>query len=266
MLRVNLKQREADKVLLDDAASYASLSPDGTKVLFVREGERWWRKGYRGERAGQIWLLDLPTGQTKELLHEGTECLWPMWMPDASGFYFTKGQPKGFELWSYKFPKKEGKAAKQKRVAGFDEDSIVRPCISRDGSTIVFRHLFDLYSWKTDSEDPPRKLSVTINSDVGLREDKVTSTLTRADDVPSRTMVWRLHLPPVVTCGLWIQNSVSRFKSRLQMVMKRDLSLPATVNPFTSPEPSMDKSICGKFAAKKKTSSGGNKKRFRKRG
>ncbi len=76
MLKVNLKQREADKVLLDDSASQPSLSPDGSKILFVREGERWWRKGYRGERAGQIWQLDLASGQTTELLHEGVECLW----------------------------------------------------------------------------------------------------------------------------------------------------------------------------------------------
>ncbi len=121
--------------------------------------------------------------ETKELLHEGTECLWPMWMSDASGFFFTKGQAKGFELWSYKFAKKEGRPAKQKRVAGFDEDSIVKPCISRDGSTIVFRHLFELYSWKTGSDEAPRKISVTISSDVGLREDRYISNLSRADDV-----------------------------------------------------------------------------------
>ncbi len=59
LLRINLKQRAAEKVLLDDAASFAALSPDGKKILFVREGERWWRKGYRGERAGKYgcWML-----------------------------------------------------------------------------------------------------------------------------------------------------------------------------------------------------------------
>ena len=68
--------------------------------------ERWWRKGYRGERSGQIWMLEVDSGETRELLHEGTECLWPMWMPDASGFYFTKGGHNGFDLWSYNIPRK----------------------------------------------------------------------------------------------------------------------------------------------------------------
>lgn len=183
MLRVNLKQREADKVLLDDAASHAALSPDGTKILFVREGERWWRKGYRGERAGQIWQFDLASGQTKELLHEGVECLWPMWMPDATGFYFTKGDNLGFDLWSYKFPKKEDKPAKQKRVAEFEEDSIVKPCMARDGSVIVFRHLFDLYAWSPSTGGAPKRIDIHIATDVGLREDRVTSSLARADEV-----------------------------------------------------------------------------------
>ncbi len=183
MIQVNLKERTAEKVLLDDAANFPALSHDGTKILFVREGERWWRKGYRGERAGQIWLLNLATGETKELLHEGSECLWPMWMSDDSGFYFTKGETKGFDLWSYKFPRKESKPARQKQVAAFEDDSIVKPCISRDGSTIVFRHLFDLYSWNTGSNEAPQKLNIHVGSDIGAPEDRITTSFSKADDV-----------------------------------------------------------------------------------
>ena len=183
LLRVDLKQRAAEKVLLDDAASFAALSPDGKKILLVREGERWWRKGYRGERAGQIWMLDVDSGETRELLHEGTECLWPMWMPDASGFYFTKGGPNGFDLWSYRYPKKANKPARQKRLVGFEDDSIVKPCIARDGSMIVFRHLFDLYAWAPGKDEAPKKINITIATDVGLREDRFTTPHSRADDV-----------------------------------------------------------------------------------
>ena len=79
MIQIDITKRAAEKVLLDDAASNPTLSNDGKKILFVREGERWWRKGYRGERASQIWMLDLATGATSELLHEKVECLWPLW-------------------------------------------------------------------------------------------------------------------------------------------------------------------------------------------
>ena len=58
MIQIDITKRAAEKVLLDDAASNPTLSNDGKKILFVREGERWWRKGYRGERASQIWMLD----------------------------------------------------------------------------------------------------------------------------------------------------------------------------------------------------------------
>ncbi|MCC6510969.1 MAG: PD40 domain-containing protein, partial [Pirellulaceae bacterium] len=184
MLRINLKQPTVEKVLLDDTATHAAISPDGKKVLFVREGERWWRKGYRGQRAGQIWLLDLTDGSTTELLHEGYECLWPLWMPDGSGFYFTKGDPQGFDLWRYRFAKKADKPGKQKKLSGFDEDSIVQPTLSKDGSTLVFRHLFDLYAYAPDDgQAAPRKIAITVAADVGARDDRLPATHTRADNV-----------------------------------------------------------------------------------
>mgnify|MGYP003341659865 CR=1 FL=1 len=34
---------------IDTSPAY---SPDGNQLLFVREGMRWWRKGYRGAAAG----------------------------------------------------------------------------------------------------------------------------------------------------------------------------------------------------------------------
>jgi tricorn protease len=183
MLQVDITKRQAEKVLLDDAAANASLSPDGKKILFTREGERWWRKGYRGERASQVWQLDLASGQTSELLHEGVECSWPLWLPNGNGFYFTKGDAKGFDLWKYRFSKAQDRPAKQKRIAGFDEDSIVKPTISRDGSTIVFRHLFDLYLFNPQSDAPPKRIDIQIAVDTELPDDALRSSVSRAEQV-----------------------------------------------------------------------------------
>jgi tricorn protease len=182
MMKIDITKRTAEDVLLDDAASYASLSSDGKSILFVREGERWARKGYVGERAAQIWSLDLETSEVKELLHEKVECLWPIWMPNKTGFYFTKGANKGHDLWSYQFGV-DGQPAQQTKLAGFDHDSIVYPVISRDGSTIVFRHLFDLYSYKPGSGQAPSKLDIKIAADNDLPDDVLRANLTRADDV-----------------------------------------------------------------------------------
>ena len=183
MMQIDLTKRTAEKVLLDDAATNPSLSHDGKKILFNREGERWWRKGYFGERSAQIWMFDIESGATTELIHDPYECMWPLWLPSGKGFYFTKGDHKGFDLWRYRFPKEEGEEPKQKMLAGFDDDSIVRPTLSRDGSTIVFRHLFDLYSFMPGAEDPPRRIPITVVADTELGDDVLRSTTSRADSV-----------------------------------------------------------------------------------
>ena len=45
-----------EQVLFDDYGQYPSVAPDGKRILYNREGERWWRKGYTGSRSAQVWL------------------------------------------------------------------------------------------------------------------------------------------------------------------------------------------------------------------
>lgn len=183
LLKVHLGERRADKVLADAMAEDAQLSADGKRVLFTREGERWWRKGYTGERSAQVWMLDLESGDFEELLHEGVECMWPQWMAKDRGFYYTKGHGHGFDLWQYRFAENDGDEPKQKRVAGFDDDSIVFPAISEDGKTIVFRHLFDLYSMKVGKDSQPRKIELEVSGDVQLPSDEQRRELSSASEV-----------------------------------------------------------------------------------
>lgn len=183
LIKVNVDERKAEKVISDAMIEDAKLSPDGTQVLFTREGERWWRKGYEGERSAQVWMLDLETGEYTELLHEGVECMWPIWMADGKGFYFTKGALHGFDLWRYRFPKVEDKPAKQKKIAAFEDDSIVFPAIARDGKTIVFRHLFDLYSLQPGADAHPVKIELAVSSDVDLPSDVMRREFSSADEV-----------------------------------------------------------------------------------
>ncbi|MFN5273996.1 MAG: S41 family peptidase, partial [Planctomycetota bacterium] len=155
---------------------------DGKKILFTREGERWWRKGYRGERSAQIWMLDLQSGATNELLHEQVECLWPLWMPGGKGFYFAKGTDHGLDLWRYRFAS-EDQPARQRKVWGFQDDSIAEPTISRNGTTIVFRHLFDTYVLRPGKDDQPTKLDLKVAADTDLPEDLQRAVVNRADQV-----------------------------------------------------------------------------------
>ncbi len=183
LIQLDITERKAEKVLANAAVENAKLSPNGKQILFNREGERWWRKGYTGERSSQIWLLDLESNAFKELLHEGVECMWPLWMANSNGFYFTKGDVHGFDLWRYRFAKNENKPVTQKKIVDFEEDSIAFPAISRDGKVIVFRHLFDLYRFQPGVDTLPIKIELKLQTDADLPEEVLRRKYTSADDV-----------------------------------------------------------------------------------
>ena len=105
LIQIDVRERKAERILVDAAIKNPKLSPDGKLVLVNREGERWGRKVYKGERSAQIWQFDLDSGKFNEVLHEGVECMWPMWMANGKGFYFTKGDVHGFDLWRFRFAK-----------------------------------------------------------------------------------------------------------------------------------------------------------------
>ncbi len=65
------------------------LSPDGTRLLFVREGSRWWRKQYTGTQAGQIWSCDLEKKAFRRHSQGEHEERWPLWAPDGKRAYFV---------------------------------------------------------------------------------------------------------------------------------------------------------------------------------
>jgi tricorn protease len=143
---VKAKERSAERLLFDDYGSDGTLSPDGKKLLFTREGEGWWRKGYKGARVAQVWLYDRDAKTFTKVLHQEFGCRWPLWKPDGKGFYYVAEHARGANLHDYDFANKSSKP-----LTKFKEDSVVFPAIARDGSRIVFRHLFDLYSYQPGS-------------------------------------------------------------------------------------------------------------------
>jgi tricorn protease len=163
MALLDVKVRKAEHVLLDDYAAECAVSPDGQKVLFVREGESWWRQGYRGARSGQIWMLNRADGACTQVKAEQTECRFPLWKADSSGFYFTsnRGGDGAFNLWEHDFA-----SAKSRQITEFKSDSVVFPTLSKDGGTLVFRHLADLYRWHPGQGKGPEKIRIQHNGDI----------------------------------------------------------------------------------------------------
>jgi tricorn protease len=170
-------QRAAEELLFDDYGHNGSLSPDGKKLLFDREGTQWWRKGYRGSQSSQIWLYDLAAKTFTKLLDPDGGALFPLWKPDGKSFYYVAVNEGSFNLWVYEIESKTSKA-----VTSLKDDSVVYPCISKDGSAVVFRHLFDLYRLRPGKDDAPQKLTITRGGD-GAPEKIDRRTLTSADQV-----------------------------------------------------------------------------------
>lgn len=208
LIRVGTTKREKEDVLANAYASDASVSSDGKRVLLVREGERWWRKGYYGSRSAQIWLLDLETGEFQLVLSETYDCRWPRWIGDKNAFVFTRGMAHGFELCRFDLSGDQTKAqdatkdadrngdrgqggsaftpvkGRITQLTDFGAESVVFPAVSGDGTKVVFRHLFDLYTIDLVESDPPKPNRVKILPPVdSMPGQEIRRTLRDAQDV-----------------------------------------------------------------------------------
>jgi tricorn protease len=198
-LLVNPSVRKAEEPLFDDYGQNGSLSPDGRQLLFTREGPAWWRKGYHGSQASQIWLYDLVSKSFQKLLGEETGCLWPLWKPDGEGFYYVGASSGSCNLWEHDLQNGQGR-----QLTRFTDDSVVFPCISRDGSTIAFRHLFDLYRFRPATGEAPVKIDVNLDSD--LSTERVERRILRqATDVAFTTD--GLEIAMIAGGDLWVMDT-----------------------------------------------------------
>ncbi len=167
----------AESVIFDDYGANGAVSPDGRFLLFNREGERWWRKGYAGSRSSQVWLFDREKGGFKKLIATEHETWWPMWKPDGKSFYYVGQQDGTLNLYERSIS-----GGRDRQLTRFKDDGVTFPAISRDGSTIVFRVLSDLYVVHPGRDEPPVKLHIQAPADVTLtQEDR--RVLSKADAV-----------------------------------------------------------------------------------
>lgn len=175
--QIKTEPRTGEHLLFDAYGSNGTLSADGKRLLFTREGTRWWRKGYHGSQASQIWLYEFSSGKFKQVVKNDAGCRSPLWHPDSKKFYYVSGQSGSFNLWE-----RDLASAKETQLTDFSDDSVSFPCVSRDGSTIVFRHLFDLYRLRPGTGKRPEKLKISYKGDVS-REPTMRRTLKSATEV-----------------------------------------------------------------------------------
>lgn len=158
--RVSVDQRTAETPLFDDYGTQGSLSPDGRKLLFVREGTQWWRKGYKGSQSTQIWLYDLDQKSFRKLIETPEGAYAPIWRPDGKGFYYV-----GLHRGTTNLKVRDLEGGNDRALTSFDDDLVVQPTVSQDGETLVFRHLFDLYRLEPSKNSGPVKLEIRQKAD-----------------------------------------------------------------------------------------------------
>lgn len=147
---------EPKKMLFDAGVRDAALSPDGTKVLFVRGRSNWNRKGYQGSQAAQLWLADLSAtppaltrlSKDRERFQNIAE-MDPMWAADGQSYYFNSDPEGVFNLYHRKLGSDEARQVTDAAADGVD-DGVAFPVLARNGNTLLMRRGFDLV--KTDAK------------------------------------------------------------------------------------------------------------------
>lgn len=174
---ISKKARSGEKLLFDAYGQWGRMSPNGQKILFSREGTRWWRKGYTGSQSSQVWSYDLKSKVFDKVVSEKSASRYPIWKPDGSGFYYVSQKSGSLNLWFSDF------VGSKKQLTFFADDSVLTPTISKDGSTIVFRHLFDFYRLDTKAKTPRAvRIKIGVSGDFE-QSHSLNRVLTKATDV-----------------------------------------------------------------------------------
>lgn len=201
---------EPKKMLFDAGVRDAALSPDGTKVLFVRGRSNWFRKGYKGSQAAQLWLADLSTdpvsltrlSQDQERFQNYAE-MDPMWAADGKSYYFNADPDGVFNIYQRNLPAtdeqsddetadgdesgKDGADDSLRQVtdvaADGVDDGVAFPVLSADGKTLLLRRGFDLIK-----SDPKTGELETI--ELFASGDSVTSPIERKRETRASTVAF----------------------------------------------------------------------------
>lgn len=201
MFWIPTEGRKAEVPLFDDYGSDPSVSPDGKKVLFTREGEAWWRKGYKGSQASQIWLFNTESKEFTRLLDPPGGARWPLWKPDGKGFFYCNGDSGILNLHEYDLESKADKA-----LTDYKDEAVVFPTLSRDGKTLVFRRLFDFYRY-TPGGGMPEKIDIVCAPDLELSPTLRRQFTTASDLSPNKD---GLELAFIAGGDVWVMDTELR--------------------------------------------------------
>ncbi|MFB3854069.1 MAG: DPP IV N-terminal domain-containing protein [Vicinamibacterales bacterium] len=164
-----------------DTGTAGMIKQDGSMVAFNRLGRTYWRKGYRGNAADDIWVQDLKTLKITRLTDTDPKNFrnfrqdgYPMWGADGM-IYFSSERDGYFNIW-----KVAPTGGQPVQVTSHREDGVQFPSISPDGKTITYENDFDL--WTLDVPNgKPRRVVVDMAFDPKQNLVSVLRSQNRAD-------------------------------------------------------------------------------------
>jgi tricorn protease len=175
-----------------DWGSWASYSPDGSKMAFTRHPGVWSRRHYRGSYNVDLWLMDVNSKQFTKLAdpdYKGNY-LWPMYGHDGQIYFVADRLPDeknikfgGPEVMKsvnniWRMPESGGTPV---QVTHHTDGNLYFPSMSADGKTIVYEDDFGL--WKLDvASGQSTEIRVEIRSDVKENEVDHRTIDSQADD------------------------------------------------------------------------------------
>ncbi len=162
----------SETLLFDAHGADGALSPDGRRLAFVRGGQPWTRKGYRGSAAARVWVADLESGAFTPVTRGTHEERWPLFTPEGSGLWLVSEEDGTKNLVSVDLA--HGSRA---CLTALTDDGVTFPTASRDGRVVVFRRLGDLLRFEPGSGRPPEALELWPEGEGGgepLRREELT--------------------------------------------------------------------------------------------
>lgn len=136
------------------------MSPDGTKIAYVRGPGFSFRKGYRGSANDDIWICQADGSAPSRFTDFSGEDTSPMWAPDARTLYYVSeclGTPANIV-------RQRVDSAKPELLTDHKTDAVRLARISRDGNWIVYECGADLWIVPA-AGGTPRKLAIEVHAD-----------------------------------------------------------------------------------------------------
>lgn len=166
--KVAIDGKGSESLVFNAGGKNGRYASDGQSLVFTREGSPTYRKGYQGTQASQVWTWSSTEG-FQQPVSSDRGCSSPFYHPDRSKLFYTQGHADGFNLWSYEF-----ESQKKSQITHFKDDSVKSPQIAQNGSKLVFRHLFDLYTIDlaapADQPAEPQKLKLWHSEDLDITQ------------------------------------------------------------------------------------------------